>query len=163
MSTKSVGRFFLSEVLAGRVCSPPVPLSLLLPEHQIRKKQHVSFLSDCAADEWCRWVLRSDWEEKVALGSKYYSSMQIHHAAAAAAKKKKNKPSFVHVVSTWLHASAHLGSSFGDVFCTEIAQCLRKKKSYLVGVCLCERGVMLKTLFCARNGHPIRISAGEPH
>lgn len=24
---------------------------------------------------------------------------------------------------------------------------LKKKKSYLVGVCLCERGVMLKTLF----------------
>lgn len=55
--------------------------------------------------------------------------------------------SFVRVVSTWLYAWTHLRTPFGDVFCTKIVQCLRKKKSYLVGVCLCERGVMLKTLF----------------
>lgn len=51
--------------------------------------------------------------------------------------------SFVHAVSTWPCAGAHLRTSFGD--CTKIVQCLRKKKkSYLVGVCLRERGVMLK-------------------
>lgn len=96
-------------------------------------------------------------------------------------KKKKNRKScfrltlckfatpqnsFVHVVSTWLCAWTHLKTPFADVFLTEIVAMLkrgREKKSYLEGVCLCERGVMLKNPIFAWNGHPIRNSAGEPH
>lgn len=91
--------------------------------------------------ECSRWVVWSFWEKKLALGLLLKTLQRLanlpHH-------------------KTHLSMLSQLGCMPEDIwephlemfFCTKIVQCLRKKKkSYLVGVCLCERGVMLKTLF----------------